>query len=505
MLLDTKAAAAVSARIELDLRIGAAFTRLQTLALQRMGGPLADLMISYGSCQFPTLGFVVDRYLKVQSFVPEAFWAIKLSHVKDGQTVNFLWDRNRLFDRGMVVVLFERCISAKIAKVTKVQTKQTKKWKPLPLTTVELQKAASRWLRMNSQTAMKVAEALYNQGFISYPRTETDVFDKGMDLKGLCAKHVQHDQWGAFATGLVNENGFDWPRQGRHDDKAHPPIHPVIPYGGDRQSDEGRMYEFITRRFLACCSKDALGVQTNISLAYGPENFHTSGLTILERNYLDVYPYEKWTGTILPQFQEEEMFEPKSAHISEGETSSPGYLTEPDLLALMDANGIGTDATMAEHISKIQERGYAMTRPRGASTAPDAPPARGRGTRGGRRGRAARGGRGGGRGGAQNGAGGSNGMEEFIPTNLGVALIEGYDKVGFEENLSKPFLRKELEIRLKQVCEGTKTKEEVVREEVAQYKRVFTQTQERIEVLKRACRQYIFAPLEGQGQDVGAR
>lgn len=94
-------------------------------------------------------------------------------------------------------------------------------------------------------------------------------------------------------------------------------------------------------------------------------------------------------------------------------------------------------------------------------------------------------------------------MEEFIPTNLGVALIEGYDKVGFEENLSKPFLRKELEIRLKEICEGRKTKEEVVREEVRQYKRVFLQTEERIEVLKGACRRYIFEPLGNQG--VGAR
>lgn len=491
-----RAASAVAARIELDLRIGAAFTRLQTTTLQRLGGPLERLMISYGSCQFPTLGFVVDRYLKVQSFVPEPFWAIKLSHLKDSITVNFLWDRTRLFDRSMVTILYERCLSAKYAEVKKVTTKQTKKWKPLPLTTVELQKAASRWLGMNSQAAMKAAESLYNKGFISYPRTETDVFDEGMGLKGLCAKHVQHEQWGEFARGL-GDGGFSWPRQGRHDDKAHPPIHPVIPYGGNRHSEEGRMYEFITRRFLACCSKDALGVQTTISLAYGPESFHTSGLTILERNYLDVYPYDKWTGTLLPQFGEGEKFEPNECRISAGETSSPGYLTEPDLLALMDANGIGTDATMAEHIAKIQERGYAMTRPKGAggnTAAPDAPATRGRGR--GRGGRAARGGRGGPRGGGANASNGSAGMEEFIPTNLGVALIEGYDKVGFEENLSKPFLRKELEIRLKQVCEGTKTKEEVVREEVAQYKRVFRQTEERIEVLKGACRRYIF---EGDG------
>ena len=90
-------------------------------------------------------------------------------------------------------------------------------------------------------------------------------------------------------------------------------------------------------------------------------------------------------------------------------------------------------------------------------------------------------------------------MQEFIPTNLGIALISGYDAVGLAENLSKPFLRKELEIRLKEICEGRKTKEEVVREEVAQYKRVFLQTKERIGVLKGSCRRYVLEPLEGQG------
>ena len=55
-----------------------------------------------------------------------------------------------------VVILFERCLTARIAKVTKLQKKPTSKWRPLPLTTVELQKLGSMYLRMDSQTVMKV-------------------------------------------------------------------------------------------------------------------------------------------------------------------------------------------------------------------------------------------------------------------------------------------------------------------------------------------------------------
>ena len=172
---------AVAARMELDLRLGAAFTRFTTLTLQSLGPPLAKTNpkekkqpISYGemnhslgirvllihlsgSCQFPTLGFVVDRYFKVQSFIPEKFWSIKVMHRHDGLDVIFSWRRHRLFDRACVVILFEKCILARVARVIKLQKKPTSKWRPLPLTTVELQKLGSMFLRMQSSRVMKVS------------------------------------------------------------------------------------------------------------------------------------------------------------------------------------------------------------------------------------------------------------------------------------------------------------------------------------------------------------
>ncbi|KAH8815689.1 DNA topoisomerase [Xylogone sp. PMI_703] len=477
--LDERQADAVAARIELDLRVGYAFTRLQTLALRPLGGVLSTTpkgtrrVISYGSCQFPTLGFVVDRYFRVKNFIPEPFWGIKVTHKRDNIDVVFNWKRVHLFDRAVVTIIFERCLAAKMAKVTKVQEKPTKKWKPLPLTTVELQKMATRFLRMNSQQALSAAESLYQKGFISYPRTETDRFDRGMNLKVLVEKQVQDSRWGAFAQNLVN-GGFQQPREGRHDDKAHPPIHPVAycaPTG--LKPEEARIYEFVTRRFLACCSEDAKGQQTQVEIEYGEEIFSTTGLVVLERNYLDVYPYEKWSDTRpLPRFTVGEQFEPTEAMMTEGKTVAPKYLTEPELLALMDANGIGTDATMAEHIMKIKEREYVMTRLRGTDTS-DGNDEEGA-TATDRRGRGGRG---------RSGTGG-NQVEEFIPSKLGVALIDGYDKMGFEISLSKPFLRKEMEVKMKDISEGKTSRDAMVRESVQQYKQVFIQSKDRIDVLK---------------------
>ena len=232
--------------------------------------------------------------------------------------------------------------------------------------------------------------------------------------------------------------GFNQPREGRNDDKAHPPIHPVA-YAASSvlESEQHRkVYEFIVRRFLACCSDDAKGVSTTVEIEYGMEEFHAHGLIVLERNYLDVYPYDMWESSQqLPTFSVGEEFEPTEANIFEGKTAAPNYLTEPELIALMDANGIGTDATMAEHIAKIKERQYVVLQPRGGGGQlpdnADSTAAAPRGTRG--RGRGVRG-----------GGNGSSAIQEFIPTTLGVALVQGYDSLAFETSLSKPHLRKEV-------------------------------------------------------------
>lgn len=233
---------------------------------------------------------------------------------------------------------------------------------------------------------------------------------------------------------------------GRNNDKAHPPIHPVT-FATRLDPDHSRVYEFITRRFLACCSGDAKGELTQVEIDYGGEVFKASGLIVLERNFLDVYPYQKWeSNQQLPEYRIGETFVPTEAKMTEGRTSPPGFLTEPELISLMDANGIGTDATMAEHISKIKERQYVSTRLRSSGSGGDglaeanehAPATRGRGRGRGR----------GGRQGDSTGRGSTRGVEEFVPTSLGVALIEGYENLRFETSLSKPFLRKEVRVSM---------------------------------------------------------
>ncbi|CAH8590611.1 unnamed protein product [Schistosoma intercalatum] len=442
---DYNASTAVDVRQELDLRIGAAFTRFQTLRLRRVfPQALSDQLISYGSCQFPTLGFVVERFREVDQFVSEPFWRIVVTVSRDEKTTEFQWQRGRLFDQDCCRAYYEHLHQNRYGQIVEVIKRPKTKWRPTALDTVELEKLASRKLHMGARYAMQLAERLYNKGFISYPRTETKIFPPDLDLKNLVRVQINDSRWSDFASRIL-EHGPN-PKNGKSSDKAHPPIHP-LKVGDSLQGDEARLYELVTRHFLACLSTDAEGAETIVRLCIGKptlprtfnstistanlltsedgELFESKGLMILALNYLEVYIYDQWAEKDMPVFQLGEWILPDNIQILTGQTCPPPLLTEADLISLMDRHGIGTDATHAEHIETIKQRLYV-------------------------------------------------GLEQnkfLVPGQLGMGLVEGYDSMGFE--MSKPNLRSEFEADLKLICEGRKTKEEVLHHHLNKYKELF--------------------------------
>ncbi|CAK7354748.1 unnamed protein product [Dovyalis caffra] len=400
---------AVDARQEIDLRIGASFTRFQTMLLRDRfvidsAQDDRNLILSYGPCQFPTLGFVVERYWEIQSHEPEDFWTINCSHRSDEGLATFSWMRGHLFDYISSVILYEMCVEEPTATVTKVQQQEKLKYPPYPLSTIELEKRASRYFRMSSEQTMKVAEDLYQAGFISYPRTETDCFSSRTDLHTIVQEQREHPVWGSYAQRLLDPGAGLWrnPSSGGHDDKAHPPIHPTKFSAGESRwsQDHHKLYELVVRHFLACVSQPAVGAETIVEIDIAGEMFSASGRVILA-------------------------FIPTTLTLDSGVTRPPPLLSEADLLSCMDKAGIGTDATMHDHIKKLLDRFYAT---KDANT-------------------------------------------RFSPTNLGEALVMGYDDIGYE--LWKPNLRSLMEYDMKEVSMGNKSKAEVLATCLQQMKACF--------------------------------
>lgn len=437
--LDMRLVAAVQCRNEVDLRVGTLFTRLLTNVYKSRKLVGDKDVVLYGTCQFPTLSFVVDRYVRVRRFVPEPFWYIDLVVAQAGEKVSFAWARSRLFDKAVVAVVYAALLRDPAPTVRTVSTQPTSHYRPLPLTTVELQKCCLRFFRLSAKAALDAAELLYTAGFISYPRTETDRFPANMDMRPYVAKLAQGGPWAEYARALEPVT----PRAGSHDDKAHPPIYPVK-YADvlALRGDQKKVYEFVVRRFLACCLLDAKGLQTKVELAWRTELFAALGLQVTHRNFLDVYPYTDWKSLArLPQFQPNERLAVHSVTLKDGKTSPPAYMSETELIALMDANGIGTDATIADHIDKIISRNYIGRRKQGKT-------------------------------------------EFFVPTSLGIALIQAFDAILADRiSLLKPFLRRALENFLQKISRGEINKDAVVSQLLPLYKEAFAESNQKSQVL----------------------
>lgn len=111
---------------------------------------------------------------------------------------------------------------------------------------------------------MEAMEDLYSRGFISYPRTETTIFHPSINLKEIVKELSKIPDYASFTDRLYSEKLFSGPKNGKLDDKAHPPIHPVKAYrdgdiGGEVKDEWGPVYDLISRSFLATISRDAIG------------------------------------------------------------------------------------------------------------------------------------------------------------------------------------------------------------------------------------------------------
>mmetsp|Transcript_10587 Transcript_10587/g.17777 ORF Transcript_10587/g.17777 Transcript_10587/m.17777 type:complete len:256 (+) Transcript_10587:355-1122(+) len=250
-----------------------------------------------------------------------------------------------------------------------------------------------------------------------------------MNLRDITSKMRSSPDFGDFTEKLVG-TGEMWagPRNGNQDDKAHPPIHPVkLARQEQLNLQEWKVYDLLIRQFLGSMAKDAVGSETSIQVEMGGEEFSLSGLVVEQRNFLEIYSFDQWTDKFVPIFEENEQFKPSLLDIHEGQTQPPSHLTESDLITLMDKHGIGTDATIHEHIKTVQERGYAV----------------------------------------------KSGIH-IVPKQLGVSLVQTYQKIGID--LYKPYLRAQMERDMKDITLGVKNREQALKESVENMLLIYKQT-----------------------------
>jgi len=209
---------------------------------------------------------------------------------------------------------------------------------------------------------MSIAEELYMNGIISYPRTDNTVYPHSLNIKWILQKLLE-SQFSKEANEVL-KNGRSSPTRGKKMTTDHPPIHPVgVPKNMKLSSDQQKIYELICRRFLSTLAKDAISESVNLSIDISGEEFLASGYKTLEPNWKNIYTYFKEKRKPLPELFEGDIVDVVKIDLKEDQTKPPKRYTQGSLITKMEQLSLGTKSTRHEIINKLFLRKYITLSP----------------------------------------------------------------------------------------------------------------------------------------------
>jgi len=354
--LDHALAEAGEARQEIDLVWGALLTRYLSLTAGQRGRSF----LSAGRVQTPTLALLVERDQAIKEFVAEPFWEIFATGEKGGETFRLhhahgIWEKKEDAQR-----IFHRVEGAHDGVVREFKEEETRRRPPVPFSTTLFVAEATR-LGMGAAYAMRIAEDLYTQGLISYPRTDNTVYPRGLGLRTLVEKFLEGPL--AEAARYVLEQPSFHPTRGRTETTDHPPIYPTGAVDPAKlRPDHAKVYELIVRRFFATLAPEAIGQSRTVAVEIRGERFEGKGQKILEAGWYRIYPYSHPEESPMPPLAVGETVAIRAVELAEDQTKPPRRYSQGSLIQEMERLGLGTKSTRHDVLQKLFDRHYVNQR-----------------------------------------------------------------------------------------------------------------------------------------------
>ncbi|MFX0085108.1 MAG: DNA topoisomerase [Candidatus Hodarchaeota archaeon] len=349
-----------------DLRMGSSLTRFLTVGVQNYG--IHNQIISYGPCQTSVLWLITNRFLENRKFIPEKFWKVSIK-IKVFKEPFFLeWKENPSKDEKKIDSLIENLNKVKTGVIIEYNEESGVIKRPLPLDTDTLEAECAQFFRISPKLVADIAEKLYNNGYITYPRTESSFYQE-KDLTKFAEIFTSHDEFGKIAKECIKLDGVKHPSKGRFT-KDHEPIKPVKSVKREDIektfiktpsliNNAWNIYSYIVWRFLATIHIEAKIVRQYITLSAASEEFAATGKRIIDPGFLKFYKFKPVTEKKFPQLYKdhEYKFEP---YKHQGFTTPPQLWSESQLIRKMSELNLGTDATRSTHIDTVQKRNYTI-------------------------------------------------------------------------------------------------------------------------------------------------
>jgi len=345
-----------AARQDIDLIWGATLTRAVSLATRRFGSNF----LSVGRVQSPTLGLIVERELERRAHVPKPYWEVfaRFQHPDGAFETHHATDK--FWERAEAEAALAGTSSPGVVK--EVSSRRNSRRPPAPYNTTAFTTDASSRLGITPSRAMQVAEDLYMDGFISYPRTDNTVYPRSLNTRELVRSLVRIPEFEAAAPLL---DGDLTPTRGKKETTDHPPIYPTQAlHPNALDGPRRRVYELIVRRFLATFSPPMVTESTRADIEAGSERYFVRGSVVLDPGYAAIYTYARSADEEIPKLEEGQRLDlDGDPWLVDKETQPPSRISQGRLVELMEERGLGTKATRADIIQKLYDRGYVFGNP----------------------------------------------------------------------------------------------------------------------------------------------
>ncbi len=354
--LSYELAYAGATRQDIDLIWGATLTRAVSLATRRFGSNF----LSVGRVQSPTLALIVERELERRAHVPKPYWELfaRFQHPDESFEAHHATDK--FWDRTEAEAALAATKGPGVVK--EVTSKRNSRRPPTPLNTTAFTTDASSRLGITPSRAMRIAEDLYMDGFISYPRTDNTVYPSSLNTRELVSSLVRIGDFSAASSLLEGELK---PTRGKKETTDHPPIYPTQAiYPEALDGPKRRVYELVVRRFLATFAQPMITESTRADIEAGSETYFVRGSVVVDPGYAAIYTYARSGDEEIPKLtQGQELAIDGEPWMVDKETQPPARISQGRLVEMMEERGLGTKATRADIIQKLFDRGYVYGNP----------------------------------------------------------------------------------------------------------------------------------------------
>jgi DNA topoisomerase-1 len=342
-------------RHEVDWLYGINLSRALTMAARNWSGKYTT--ISTGRVQGPVLKYLVAKEKSIRTFVPTPYWEIKAQVKIDKQIFEAEYEKEVETRREANTIL--NACKNKNGQVEKIDIKQFQQSPPLPFDLGALQSEAYRLFGYTPRRTSNIAQRLYLDALISYPRTSSQKLPSKINYKAILKNLNKVQKYEKLTVELLTKPELR-PNEGNKDDPAHPAIYPTgNPPDRVLEGSEKNLLDLIARRFMAIFGDPAVRQIVKACIDVNGHHFYLSGRRTLVEGWLHFYgPYVRSDEALLPSMKEGHAINISKIIVEDRFIGPPSRYNPSSLLRKMEATGIGTKATRADIIQTLYDRKY---------------------------------------------------------------------------------------------------------------------------------------------------